>query len=221
MYLGLKRVGKANWTYNASISVAMLRNIIFLVLLFCGLISVPCQATSISTPIETAPLKGIDTILVEIEIGPKYNLLNDHFNTKDAKPEASMTQAIKEVFSDQSWLSIYSNSEFASKQDPRKPNILVLHFTVSSQSQVVDTKSVNVASLGLKISHFLPDKSYNDIKVISEIGYPFVVPASHAEFLKELNKGARFLTNYLPKYLYCVNKSNDTACTNDVHPWEE
>jgi len=185
--------------------------------------------TYMEGPIDTTHLKGIDTIVVSIEPGPLAELTTTHFSLKDTRPVEVATQTVKAVFAQQSWLSVQSIYDHPPSVDIQTPNVLAMAFTISAQPDTIGSfgplrTKVAVASLSMRLTYSLPDHTFGNVGISRLVSYPFVVPEDHEKFLAKISEGVRFLTSYLPSYLYCANKASDNErpCVKrfeDMHPW--
>ena len=200
--------------------------ILLLFVAFC-LLAPSAHATSLSEPIDGTHLHGIDTVVVNIAPGPQASLLADYFTPTDNMPQDVVTQTVEEVFAKKP-LTVLSYHKIVDKAEVRKPNVLSLLYTLSAQPETLNGQPVTVASLVLKIEYYMTDKTAGDVRVASTVSYPFIMPEnSKLQLSGKIAQGVRFLTAYLPTFLYCAHfkdtkqKGSCIDGTEDMRPWRD
>lgn len=178
-----------------------------------------------SAPMEDWHLKGIDTIAVSVKEGPQYGLLHDQIESRPEQPgiESAAVNALKELFRREPRVVVVASRDL--KEPKIAPNILFVTFILTVQLEMIDNKPVKVAALLVRYERYQSDNKLADMKAF-DASFPFLVPDNYETFLKKIEQGAHYLTEYFPAIYYCHNteitKDNKARCSSDVilqDPW--
>ena len=160
-------------------------------------------------------LSGIDTIIVGGSTVPEHTLLPEHSVTpeevKNHTPDPIFL-VVKDIFSKQPWISVKMVRDVP-VQEWSKPNILYLNYAVSARQETFDGKTVKVGSLELQLLKFDASGPKSAIPVLPAT-YPFLIPDTGKEFNRKRAEGIHYMTDYLPGYLACVNKTGECRPLN-------
>lgn len=171
-------------------------------------------------------LKGIKTLAVDFINTSDYMLMHDYLSSPLAKPGANvgetLVDALKEVFVDEARVTPDLYQFITSKGDIDNANSIIVHFSLAAQAENFNGEKLRIASLSVRYFYTGKDNVQIEMKM-PQASYPFIVPASHEQFLKRIREGAIYLTFYLPKYYACANESEDRThkCLSleDYAPW--
>ena len=179
------------------------------------------NAESYASPIDIKYFKGIDTIVVQLQSGPDYKLLDEKFKNQEFELRKAVLEAVKEVFSSESWLKVIQYSDVVERMELLKPSMLGINIALSAQQETIDGKPVKVAAVSVSFKHFLPNGTPEEISTLVPATFPFIVDSDQQAFAEKLQKGVKFLTHYIPANICYANKPrHDCSVTaSSYNPW--
>ena len=122
------------------------------------------------------------------------------------------TESVKEVFGTKSGVTIHSKKLYRSPLDEAKTNnIMFFRFIVSVQEGHLGIRPVKVGSISFEMRQYYRG-GHTAVTIESPATYPFVMPATHEEYVAEIKKGVHFLTSFLPNHFSCANKTDEARC---------
>ncbi len=189
---------------------------LFAVTLVFGWLSNNARASQFWPIFDPAVLKGIDTIIV-VPDGPAGPI------RPPERPTANdgATEAVRNAFATQPWITV-KDATAMQYADSLKPNAIVLIYNLSSRSDIINGKAVDIAALTLQFAHpsSSPDLTHRYVPgfYIPPRAYAFIVPHNDEEYLKTFDDAFEHLLSNLPQYFACGNQKTADACARlDPH----
>lgn len=176
-------------------------------------------ASSYASPIDSKPLKGIDTIVVQVWGAPVSKLLETQYKDHELYPSKVIFQTIKEVFASEDWLKVIQYSDLVEKNELLKPHMLGIWVALSAQQENLDGKPVTVAAVSLSFKYFLADGTLQEVSTLMPVTFPFIADNDPKSFAEKIKKGVRFLIHYMPSQLCYSNRDSNSCKEADYRTW--
>lgn len=147
-------------------------------------------------------LSDVDTVDVIVDTDFGYYLWGKRIKGEISK-ENPFQKAVEEVFSSQPWITVRAWSS-QNAEEHNQPNVLLLHFTLSTREEIFDGKKIELGGLSLQLERTVSGKKV--ILPAFDESFPFVLPASVPEMNKKISEGIYALSGHFPAYITCGNK---------------
>lgn len=178
-------------------------------LIFNATLVLPSFASQSEAVFNTPYLDGVDTIHVAAGYGSFTRQLP--LPTDLTRPSV-FVRTIQDIFAPRPEVHVISA---LSPEDDRRSSVLTLFFSISTRTDTVAGKPVDVGALSLQIWRRSPEMSSLLSRPIPVVSYPFIISDDVEEMQKILANAIHRLADHLPGYYACGNQIK-SACTTDA-----